>query len=787
MKRYPAILLALSAISGVVIRDFPFFGVLLFLGIIAFFYVLYRRPIFLIVGFLMGIAALSAVNLSLHLQRYQEIVSSLTAEPVLFGTIDDVRSTEGATKIVFMSSHQRNVKLFLKDAACALPLKIGQQIGIKTTLYPLDPPLSLVHFDALSYGLSHGIHAQAFIKDPEKILLGETKNYRLASLRYHLRNSIIKHLTPHQSSLLLALIFGETDLFSKTQKQIYQELGIQHLLAVSGLQVTLLGGLVFFILFHLFSLLPIVSATSRLRMCGFFSIIFIWFFVILCHAPGSAIRAGLMTSIAMFPVISGRKISWLTIISTSIFLTLLWDPLSSKDIGCLLSYSATFGIILALRFISKPLEKIYRCSRLLWLLCAWTCTSISAFLATLPIISFYFSTWAPSSVLANILLVPLASLLQLPSIVFGLLGALFDSSFLLNIAAFCSSLIEINSELLHQFFGGIYYFSASNIALTSFSIAMLFIVFLALLRRRFITALASFLIASLCYFWPYFSHVEGLIVHVLPVGQGDASLIEMPNGQTMLIDAGGQSYGQFDPGAEIVLPLLKRLNINQLDVVAISHPDPDHINGIFALFDKIIIKEIWHSGFSQDHPLTVRLLHEAQKRKIPVKNTLNILGAHDFGATRIEVLGPNTKTDFPYFKEFKTNDNSLVIAIEYQQKRLLWPGDIEKKAEYMLLSQHAPLKADVIKAPHHGSRTSSTQGFIDQVAADYVIFSTGKNNRFSFPHDEVVERYVKGYTKVFDTAIDGHIMISVDKKGIDIAAFSSACHKDPRRSCPRKG
>ena len=215
-------------------------------------------------------------------------------------------------------------------------------------------------------------------------------------------------------------------------------------------------------------------------------------------------------------------------------------------------------------------------------------------------------------------------------------------------------------------------------------------------------------------------------------------------------------------------------------MLAISHPDPDHLLGAFAVLEALPVKEIWHSGFKEGHPLTERLLKKAHDKAIPIKNAQALLGTHHFGATTVAVLAPNTHTDEPYFKHLKANDNSLVLRITHDQKSLLWPGDLEKTGEALLLQSQENLQADILKAPHHGSRTSSTHAFVERINPQFVIYSTGRDNRFLFPHKNIVERYHERGSVSFNTAVDGEITIEISKRGIDIAGFSSSCKRFSR-------
>ncbi len=675
------------------------------------------------------------------------------------------------------------INLFLKDAAAALKIEPGQKIVFQTKIRPMEKPLSPIFFDAYHYGQSHHLHGSGTINDLTSISIVDSDASILTKLRHELRTRISSHLSPHQSSLLLALILGETSLFLPEQKNIYQSIGAQHLLALSGLQITMLMGLCFFFFRLLFaSILKPERAHHSYFFAAILSIILMWSFVIFCHSPRSAIRAALMSSLLLATKSQGRSMDIFDALLMSAFLALLVDPLSISDSGFLLSHAACWGLLLGTYFAKDLLLRIKEFSWLAALFFTWLIASAGAFLASFALCAIFFGTFAPSALLANFLISPLAALLQIPAILGGILGALFNAHWLLLSAGWCASIIELIAEVLSETMGGIATVSLASWQIVLFSAAS-FALFLSLLaqHKKAILASISLFIVPLTSLLNF--KEEALKIVVMPVGQGDASLIKMPNGQSMLIDAGGSFSKDYDPGEKIVVPTLKRLGLKKLDVLVISHPDADHINGAFAVLDNFVVEEIWQSGIHHEHPLAKALLQVAKEKNIIVKDALALLGHHHFGDTRVEVLAPPTTSPTPSFKDVSTNDNSLVLRISYKDRTMLWPGDLEKEGEARLLRLHQDLKSDIVKAPHHGSKTSSSEEFILRTKPHYVVFSTGKDNRFSFPHEEVRERYKKHGAQSFTTHVDGELSIAISEKGIDIAAFVSACQKNERESC----
>ncbi|HXW60107.1 MAG TPA: DNA internalization-related competence protein ComEC/Rec2, partial [Myxococcota bacterium] len=495
------------------------------------------------------------------------------------------------------------------------------------------------------------------------------------------------------------------------------------------------------------------------------------FFVAPSSWPRSAIRAALMATMLLVPMFLGRKTDIFDAFFLSGFIALLFDPLSMVDIGFLLSYAAVFALI-CIHHQSEELRTFFiKRSWLLHLTFSSFLGSLAAFLATLPIVAIFFSVIAPFSTLANFVLVPLVSLLQIPAILCGLIGALFKSTVLLKLGAFFALIIELLVEVLSDLIGYIWYVpQLSNLSIILIALG-LFLIMLGIIRLQ-----AALIFCALLFFAlpikEYFARDKSLRVTIMAIGQGDATLFSLPSGEHLLIDAGGQPYGNYDPGLELVLPTLFRQGVKTLDVLVITHPDPDHLLGAFALIDNIPIKEIWHSGFKPGHPLTERLLKAAENKGIVIKNAHQLLGTHHFGKTEVQVLAPQGNGPLPYYEALGANDNSLVLRLIHEGHALLWPGDIESQGENLLIQSAKDLKATILKAPHHGSKTSSSPSFIDAVSPSLVIYSTGPNNRFGHPHAEVVERFNSRKIKSYNTASNGEITISIENGVLAINTFN---------------
>jgi competence protein ComEC len=261
---------------------------------------------------------------------------------------------------------------------------------------------------------------------------------------------------------------------------------------------------------------------------------------------------------------------------------------------------------------------------------------------------------------------------------------------------------------------------------------------------------------------------EELVMTVLDVGQGSSTLIQTAEGKCILVDGGGFSdSASFDTGRLIVAPVLWKNRITVLDYVILSHPEADHLNGLIFILENFKVHTFIQNT---DEKITDRyetLVRICNKKGIPIWKP-SAQGRKLFlGQTEIVFL---RASPLVFFDDF--NNNSLVFKLIYNQFTMLFPGDILAAREERLgRCDQVDLVSDILLSPHHGSRTSSSKFFLDKVQPKSVIVSCGRNNRYNFPHDEVLRRYGKMGITVYRTDADGAIFISSDGRNFSIKTY----------------
>jgi len=210
------------------------------------------------------------------------------------------------------------------------------------------------------------------------------------------------------------------------------------------------------------------------------------------------------------------------------------------------------------------------------------------------------------------------------------------------------------------------------------------------------------------------------------VGQGDAALLRLPDGAAVLVDAGGAPDGGADPGARDVVPLLRDLGVRRLAAVFVSHPHPDHVLGLAAVADAFPIERIFSNGDLGDGEAREVLLSLAPAPLAPGDRW-------ERAGVVFEVRGGDREALAP-------NDASLVLRVSFGRTAFLFPGDVERAGEAAAVARGG-LAADVVKVPHHGSRTSSTAPFAAAVRPALAVVSLAEGNRYGFPHEEALLRW----------------------------------------------
>lgn len=255
----------------------------------------------------------------------------------------------------------------------------------------------------------------------------------------------------------------------------------------------------------------------------------------------------------------------------------------------------------------------------------------------------------------------------------------------------------------------------------------------------------------------------------IDVGQGDSILITAPSGKQMLVDGGGfpalgrRIKPKLDIGEDVVSPYLWRLSVKRIDTAVATHAHEDHVEGLFAIIENFRPRELW-TGANAGSPIWMALRAKAEACGVRVRPLLAGQSL-DFGGAQVQVLSP--PADYLAGEKPK-NDDSLVLRLSYGTRSFLLTGDVEKGMEARMLESGLPLTADVLKVAHHGSRTSSIAPFLDAVHPRFAVISDGFENLFHHPHPDVIERLRERHIEVLRTDLRGLVRLRTDGQRIEV-------------------
>ncbi len=269
---------------------------------------------------------------------------------------------------------------------------------------------------------------------------------------------------------------------------------------------------------------------------------------------------------------------------------------------------------------------------------------------------------------------------------------------------------------------------------------------------------------------------KDLRVTVMDVGQGAGTLVEMPGGKTVLVDGGGFSDNSvFDLGERVVAPFLWRKKICTVDILILSHPNSDHLNGLVYLADHFNVKTLWTNDEPRRTAGYRHLMQVCAGRGIFSPVYAHMAREHRISGVRLDLLYP--PRDFldrlASEKWRNSNNNSLVVRVSYGEVSFLFAGDITTSAERELVElADGRLSSTVLIVPHHGSRSSSSQPFLEKVDPQMAVVSCSRNSRFNFPHPEIIQRYKDLGAGIFRTDLNGAVRLSTNGRQIRINTFN---------------
>lgn len=598
-------------------------------------------------------------------------------------------------------------------------------------------------FDYEAYLLEQGVQGKGYVRSAHRI--SAANGFCLHGIRQNWSDHVLGKVSRESAAWIVALTTGDKSLLNEEQNLLLQETGTTHLFVISGSHIALCAMAVWLL----------VMGLRRIGLGYFFQ--GDWRpFAALAALVVSAIYTGLagygvpsIRSLVMLTVFLGARIIgietglWLRY-WVSMALVLLINPLSALNVGFVLSFGAVFVLILLLEALPRRHGAASRWQRCRQWLNELFWSQWFVFVGLLPFSLLYFSQVSFLAPLVNFVAVPAMSVAILPTLMLALFGWCIgaDDFGLLYLASIQLQWLFDAMEALTEWCKA----RASIFPIVPFNHSMVAVLLCAclllLLPPAFRTRWAGILLVAAVFAshgreWPA---GQALQVDILDVDQGLAILVQTPTRQ-MLVDTGA-AWPDGSMVGRAVKPFLVQQGIRHLDKVMVSHLDNDHAGGIHDLL----------ADFSAGEVLAPEPLERMEV--VPCRAGQ----AWEWEGVRFSILHPDDPE-----KYWKRNDTSCVLLLEVAGRKVLLPGDVEAKVEAQLLEGLPAL--DVMVAPHHGSKTSSTAGWVSRLGGGIVVFSSGYLSQFGHPHPDVQARYRDVGARAFVTGLDGMVTISVGQDG----------------------
>ncbi|MBD8069217.1 DNA internalization-related competence protein ComEC/Rec2 [Bacillus sp. PS06] len=551
--------------------------------------------------------------------------------------------------------------------------------------------------------------------------------------------------------IIQALLFGERKQIEEEILLGYQSLGVVHLLAISGLHVGFITSMLFYLLIRL--------GISRERSI-FLLLLFLPFYVVIAGASPSVLRACLMTGLVLISAKSKHRFSSLDAISIACGLLLMNHPFLLFEVGFQLSFIVSFSLIMSSNMILKQGSVIMSLIKV----------SMIAQISGLPVVLFNFYEISLISLPLNILFVPLYSLVFLPltitsfvtSCLFEPLG-MVPSFILIHLLRYTNNFtIWVNEHANISLT-----FGRPNLFILIFYILSLFYLFISWERQKKLYQAVT-LFALVCifhYISPYLNPYGE--VTIIDIGQGDTIYIELPYRKKIyLIDAAEivrfereswrKRESTFSVSNDVIVPFLKSKGVRSIDQLIITHGDYDHMGGAIDLMEQIHTKNLMLGEGNSEKEIEKDLISYANNQSIKI----NTVGTGDWWLVddySFYILSPDGSKS-------NANNQSIVIYTELGGVRWLFTGDLEVEGERALVSRFPKLEVDILKVGHHGSNTSTTAPFLDQLNPKIGLISVGENNRYNHPHPELINRLKSANMKIYRTDLNGAITFRFTKK-----------------------
>ena len=723
--------------------------------------------IFIIAGF---------IHIKFLKYDYEKIYISLENVNIVGTIVSSKKEKQYINEYKIETEKINNIKLKKKFILLTKNKEIeyGNKIKLEGTYIKPSKSRNYRGFDYSNYLKTENIYGTIEQNGKIELIKEKNINYLFINL-YKVKNKIIKNINnkfPEETrGVVLGILLGDKSSIEEDVRQNFADSSLSHILAVSGTHIS-------YVVICISVLFKKLKLNKNIRKVLTSLVLFMYLYLV--DFSVSATRAVIMSTIVIMQMLFYRKQDTITTIAFSSIIILINNPYSILNIGFLLSYGGTIGIILFVNRISIESKEDFfqRFKRYLKDICIVT---ISAQTIIMPIIIYYFNTISFTFIISNII----ASLIIGPIIMIGLVIiaiSFFKIPIISLIIRFYNILIVIlvrTADIISKIPMSKIYLKTPTTLEIIFYYSVVFLIALLIYikksNRKFIKKTIQIDIYNLKNFFInnrnkvlIFISIVSLIsitsikipkelkINFIDVGQGDSCLITTPQNKKVIVDSGGSE--SYDVGKNVLLPYLLDKRITKIDYIMISHFDTDHCKGFEYVLENIKVKNVIISKQSETSENFKQIMKIIRKKRINliIVQKENKIKIDNF--TTVDILSPQSENIAD-----NMNDNSIVAKFEAYNFSILFTGDASEKIEKELIKEKINLKSDILKVSHHGSKTGTSEEFLKSVKPKIALIGVGENNKFGHPTKDVIKRLTENKIKIYRTDTDGEIRIKIKK------------------------
>ena len=672
------------------------------------------------------------------------------------------------------------------------PFRFGERYRF---LCVLHPPRGFHNPGGFSYERHlafQRVHAAGFSEEQGWVKLGEGYGnpllLQVEKWRDQIRRFLEGEATPPSSAILKALVLGEQGDIPEEISEQFTATGIAHLLAISGDHLGIVAFLSFSLLLWILKRSEtLLLSVSVKKWAAALTIPCLLLYTFIAGAGISVIRATIMVIIFFLSILFQRERNLLHTLVLAAFLILLFSPPSLFDVSFQLSFLAVLSILYMVPRILPVFsrEKILVPQEVSWRQRLWTYVKLSflvtgvATLGTAPFVALHFNRISPVGLLTNLFIIPWVGFLIVPMALVASVSSFFIpvvATGLIQVSSGVTSvLLQVVSWVASLPFTSLFLSTPTPVEIILFYLLL----FLAVHLRRGKAMRILFICVSLAlvFDWVYWSvkdrFQKDLVLTFIDVGHGDSILVEFPGGKRMLVDGGGQEDDPFDIGQHVIAPFLWSKKIRGIDYLVLTHPDPDHLNGLNFVASHFRVGQFWDNGIKTESEPYGRLHETLAAKKVERISFNQTSPPREIEGVQVFFCNPGNEGKFSDGERKVSfhNNHSLVMRLQFHQVAILLAGDIEKEAEYKIIRSRQSLQADVLKVAHHGSSSSSTLSFLERVNPTHAMISVGARAMGRLPHPEVLRRFQDLGCRVYRTDRHGAMTVVTDGENIKVIPY----------------